>query len=414
PLLEGTEVAIAFTGGHPDRPYIAHAMHDSGHPDHVSQSNHTRNIIRTQSNNKLRMEDKSKQEHIKLSTEFGGKSQLNLGHLVDGQRAQRGAGFELRSDSHGAIRAGKGLFVSADAQNIAGGQQLDMQAAISQLEQALNIAKSLNEVAGIAQADPADTDAQAASKQALESLKEAGLILSAPAGIALTSPEQIQLATGASLSINAGQDASLSLMKRLTVAAGEAISLFAQKSGIKLFAAQGKVDIQAQNSALNLAAQQDVSVSSSQGKVLVNAKEEILLTSGGGYIRLKDGNIELGVPADVLIKSVALVKRGPASEEQHLPIMPNSIQEQGPYSAKYQLFKRDNRPFEGYAYEIRGAGGEILDSGLSDAAGSTQFINTDEMVNIKAFKSKMRPDEKITEDWKRKLLIATDKAKGRK
>ncbi|MBJ9287352.1 type VI secretion system tip protein VgrG, partial [Citrobacter freundii] len=47
PLIQGTEVAVAFHEGDPDRPYIAHALHDSRHPDHVTQANHTRNVIRT-------------------------------------------------------------------------------------------------------------------------------------------------------------------------------------------------------------------------------------------------------------------------------------------------------------------------------------------------------------------------------
>ena len=34
PLLAGTEVAIAFEQGDPDRPYIAGALHDSTHQDH--------------------------------------------------------------------------------------------------------------------------------------------------------------------------------------------------------------------------------------------------------------------------------------------------------------------------------------------------------------------------------------------
>ncbi len=36
-------------------------------------------MIRTPANNKLRMEDKRGEEHIKLSTEYGGKTQLNTG-----------------------------------------------------------------------------------------------------------------------------------------------------------------------------------------------------------------------------------------------------------------------------------------------------------------------------------------------
>jgi type VI secretion system secreted protein VgrG len=55
PLIQGTEVAIAFHEGDPDRPYIAHAMHDSRHVDHVTEANSTRNVIRTAGLNKLRM-----------------------------------------------------------------------------------------------------------------------------------------------------------------------------------------------------------------------------------------------------------------------------------------------------------------------------------------------------------------------
>ncbi|HCA9735142.1 TPA: type VI secretion system Vgr family protein, partial [Klebsiella pneumoniae] len=115
PLIDGTEVAIAFSNGDIDLPYIASALHDSEHPDHVNRDNHTRNVLRTPANNKLRMEDRRGEEHIKLATEYG-RTQLNSGHLVDSQGQHRGQGAELRTDEWGTIRAGKGLFVSADAQ----------------------------------------------------------------------------------------------------------------------------------------------------------------------------------------------------------------------------------------------------------------------------------------------------------
>ena len=82
PLTDGTEVVIAYSNGDIDLPYIAYALHDSEHPDHVTRDNHTRNILRTPANNKLRMEDKRGEEHIKLATEYG-RTQLNSGHLVD-------------------------------------------------------------------------------------------------------------------------------------------------------------------------------------------------------------------------------------------------------------------------------------------------------------------------------------------
>jgi type VI secretion system secreted protein VgrG len=108
PLIQGTEVAIAFHEGDPDRPYIAHALHDSRHVDPVTEKNSTRNVIRTPANNKLRMEDKRGEEHIKLSTEYGGKTQLNLGHNVNAQRELRGEGAELRTDKWVSIRGGAG------------------------------------------------------------------------------------------------------------------------------------------------------------------------------------------------------------------------------------------------------------------------------------------------------------------
>ncbi|EHX1085450.1 type VI secretion system tip protein VgrG, partial [Escherichia coli] len=146
PLIDGTEVAIVFDGGDPDRPYIAYALHDSEHPDHVTSDNHTRNVWRTPANNKLRMEDKRQEEHIKLATEYG-KTQLNMGHLVNSRREKRGAGFELRTDEHGAVRAAKGLFLTADAQARAQGPVLEMAAAISQINQANSQMQALNSAA---------------------------------------------------------------------------------------------------------------------------------------------------------------------------------------------------------------------------------------------------------------------------
>ncbi|MEB7341126.1 type VI secretion system Vgr family protein, partial [Escherichia coli] len=97
---DGTEVAIAYSNGDIDLPYIAYALHDAEHPDPVNRDNHTRNILRTSANSKLRMEDRRGEEHIKLATEYG-KTQLNSGHLVDSQGQLRGKGTELRTDEWG-------------------------------------------------------------------------------------------------------------------------------------------------------------------------------------------------------------------------------------------------------------------------------------------------------------------------
>ncbi|VTM35872.1 type IV secretion protein Rhs [Klebsiella pneumoniae] len=113
-------------------------LHDSAHGDHVTIRNDKRNVLRTPANNKIRLDDERGKEHIKVSTEYGGKSQLNLGHLVDSDRQPRGEGFELRTDSWGAIRHRKGMFISADGQVQAQGQVLAMEPAVSLLKGAVN------------------------------------------------------------------------------------------------------------------------------------------------------------------------------------------------------------------------------------------------------------------------------------
>ena len=318
PLIQGTEVAIAFQEGDPDRPYIAHAMHDSRHVDHVTELNSTRNVIRTAGLNKLRMEDKRGEEHIKLSTEYGGKTQLNLGHNVDAKRVLRGEGAELRTDDWVAIRGGKGVFISADMQPQARGQMLAMQAAISELQQAQRLTESLRSAAETAKAELADLQTQKTLlSDALTELKQSALLFSAPAGIAQTTAKSLQLSAGENLMVTSGKNTDFSVLKAFTVTAGEVISLFAQKMGIKLFAAKGKVKIQAQGDEMVLDALKDVRISSSEGNVIIRAEKDILLVgSGGAYLRIGNGEVESGAPDKIIQRAAVWQKFGGQSASE--------------------------------------------------------------------------------------------------
>ncbi|MCX7207289.1 MAG: DUF2345 domain-containing protein, partial [Proteobacteria bacterium] len=61
-----------------------------------------------------------------------------------------------------------------------------------------------------------------------------------------------------------------------------------------------------------------------KGKGLFNAKQEILLTAGGAYIRIKDGKIELHAPGKVSIKGGSHDWGGPASMNVAPPVFPKS------------------------------------------------------------------------------------------
>ncbi|AIY41473.1 VgrG protein [Collimonas arenae] len=334
PLIDGVEVAVAFHNGDPDRPYIAHVLHDSQNTDLITNQNRwmSRNEIRTQSNNKLRMEDWEGEEHVKLATEHG-KSQLNLGHLVDAKKQKRGEGLEMRTDFWGSIRATKGLFLSADAQPKANGQQLEMQAAVTQLEQALQQTQALGGAVKQAQAIAADFDQQQALlNNTLKDLKQSGALFSAPAGIALASGDHLQLSASKNLIATTGGNADISVIKKFTVAAGEAASLFAQKLGIKIFAAKGKVEIQAQSDEMALTALKDLKIVSVEGKLILSAEKEVWIGAGGSYIKIRPEAIENGTPGDIYERCAYWGKPGAAS--MHIPAPPLPVSEFN-YSDKF-------------------------------------------------------------------------------
>ena len=370
PLIQGTEVAIAFHEGDPDRPYIAHAMHNSRHVDHVTEANSTRNVIRTAGLNKLRMEDKRGEEHIKLSTEYGGKTQLNLGHNVDVKRVLRGEGAELRTDDWVSIRGGKGVFISADEQPRAQEQMLEMDEAIRQLEQALTLARSMAKAATSAKATQGDVGSQQRLNASLSDLTAPGILLHAPEGIGMVSARALRIASGSeSVGIMSGDNTDISAGQSFTVAAGEAVSLLAKGQGMQLLAAKGQVNIQAQSDALSVSAQQDLDIQSSEGKVTVSAHQELVLACGGAYIKLSGGNIELGCPGNILFKCTNAQKMGAASLDIEPVKMP------GGFGGGFILTDDNGIPQPSTPYRITTAEGDVL-QGITDEKGKTAAVNT--------------------------------------
>ena len=370
PLIQGTEVAIAFEEGDPDRPYIAHALHDSRHVDHVTDKNGTRNVIRTPANNKLRMEDKRGEEHIKISTEYGGKTQLNLGHNVNASRELRGEGAELRTDDWISIRGGKGIFISADMQPQAQGKMLDMNEAIRQLEQALSLARSMAKAATAANATQGDISCQQRLNASLTDLTAPGMLLHAPDGIGMVSARALRIASGSeSVGIMSGDNTDISAGQSFTVAAEGAVSLLSRNQGMQLLAAKGRVNIQAQSDDLSMSSQQNLDIQSSEGKVTVSANQELILACGGAYIKLSDGNIELGCPGQILLKSTNMQKMGPTSLDIASVEMPRG------FGGGFILTDEAGVPQPSTPYRLTTAEGDIL-QGITDKNGKTVPVNT--------------------------------------
>ena len=368
PLLAGTEVAIGFEDGNPDRPYIAGVLHDSAHGDHVTIRNYKRNVLRTPANNKIRLDDERGKEHIKVSTEYGGKSQLHLGHLVDSEKQQRGEGFELRTDSRGAIRAQKGIFISADGQAKAQGQVLDMEPALARLSAALVEMESLAACAQQAQALAADVGRQQKLlKQKIEQLHEEVILGSAPKGMALVSGEDMQLSASDNMTLTAGKQLDVGAQNDFTLAAGKQLSLYSRE-GAKLFSSQNDIDIQAQGGNITTWSTQDTHVSSGR-KMVITAQDELTLICGGGYIKISGGNVEIGGPGKLLIKNTGVRKAGTGSMQGVMKSFEPST-----FDEKFVITHPvSGKPLANQNYDIHLPDGKIL-SGVTDSSGNSALI----------------------------------------
>ncbi|HAH6311554.1 TPA: type VI secretion system tip protein VgrG [Escherichia coli] len=380
PLLAGTEVSIAFEEGNPDRPYIAGVKHDSAHTDHVTIQNYKRNVLRTPANNKIRLDDERGKEHIKVSTEYGGKSQLNLGHLVDARKQQRGEGFELRTDMWGAVRAKKGIFISADTQDKAQGQVREMAPAMAILDGAQSQMKSLSTDAQTANADPADLSSQIALlQQSVKDLTQAAILLSAPKGMAIASGEHLQLAASKNLIANAGNHADIGVVKNMFIGVGQALSVFVRKAGIKLFANKGAISVQAQNDLMELLAQKSIVITSTEDEIKITAKKKITLNGGGSYIRLDACGIEAGTPGEYNVKAGYYGRKPKAKLTPELMAFP--VIESGEFNAKFLFTDDDGLPYANTKYIACFSDGTQKE-GITDENGYTENFNTDSKQTI--------------------------------
>lgn len=324
PLIAGTEVMIAFVNGDPDRPYILCAMHDSRHEDHVNLYNYQRNVLRTPANNKLRFEDRRGYEHVKISTEFGGKSQLSLGHIVDSSRAKRGEGFELRTDSTGAIRAGKGLFITADEQKTATGQVLEMSSAISLVKGAVS---QMNDWRTITQSHhnlQPDASHLKAYLAAADQLKSPAMLLSAPQGVGIVSPQAVLLNSGKALHLQSQGEVSVASEEHLSLTSRRAFALLAQQEGVRIVSGNGPMTLESHGDMMGLTALKDISVTSTQGVIHMAAKNGIVLQCGSSSFQILPGEITMLTPGKLNYRGQHKWN-APQSAETTLPELPKSV-----------------------------------------------------------------------------------------
>ncbi|MHC0019161.1 type VI secretion system Vgr family protein [Acinetobacter pittii] len=310
----GEIVVIDFFDGNIDRPFVVGRIHEAErHPTQFDQKGplpDTKKLSGIRSEevdgkgfNQLRFDDTTGQISAQLQSSHAA-SQLNLGNLSHpkdkAESEGRGEGFELRTDQWGAVRAGSGLLVSTHKQDQAQGVHLDANEAKQQIEGGLNNAKSLSEVAKNQQTDPLDmleniqtfleVLKQEDPKKAAE-FQSAVMLLASPKSIAVSSNEDIHLSANGQLTQSAGDSINISTQKNILSHASQKISLFAAQEGARLFAGQGKVEIQAQGDTLDVIARKGVQITSTEDTVYITSPTEINLTANGSQVKLNGSGI---------------------------------------------------------------------------------------------------------------------------
>jgi type VI secretion system VgrG family protein len=338
-----------------------------------------------------------------------GTAELNLGHLVHQTDNQRlgtvGSGAELKTEHGAAVRAGAGMLVSTD-KSVDGGDTLDAAAAINQVDQATELQKMLASTAHkhnarlAHQADADKLPAILGGERIGDSLRardddngaaayaDAHLQLSTPSGIAALTPATAVVHAGSTSAITAGQDLNFATQGGSYHSAKSGISLFTygktgtttkpnEETGIRLHAASGKVGTQSQAGATRLTADKFVTVASVTQSVQVAARDHVLMTAQGAYIRLGDGNIEVHGPGKIEFKASMKEFAGPGGQAPVLPVFPQSgnlvVQEEFSNRVDVSNLFNPDEIAAGVAYKLTRGDGRIYE-GTLDRHGRTQRI----------------------------------------
>jgi type VI secretion system secreted protein VgrG len=326
PLLPTTEVLLEAAHGDVDRLHISGALHDYSHPDLVRSTDALFSYAIWRSpllGAEIVFNDLQGKESARIATVYG-ESAFNQGYLLNSKKLPRGTGAEITTRDWATMRAAKGLFFSADAAAGADTPHLEMPGAVAQLKAALQRVTDLAAATTQAGADPADRATQAALADGLNELRDAGLLASAPGGIAFVTPRSAQHSAGENMIVTAGQHLDVSIAKRLRMAAGELISLCAHKLGINLTAAKGKITTAALTDGMDLFAQKQLRVASESADVQVSAKSRITLNSGGASLAIENGNMTFHCPGAFTIKAGSFTFVGPDNVPAVLPVLPKS------------------------------------------------------------------------------------------
>ncbi|MCA8115541.1 type VI secretion system Vgr family protein [Burkholderia cepacia] len=333
-------------------------------------------------NNELLFDDTNGEISATLRSDQGA-SALNLGYLVHprpGGGKARGKGFELRTDEHGAVRAGSGLLLTTEPRphasehhkdlketaarlHVAGEQQegFGTQAREVQAQEAGDqdaVAKALQKqhqgIVGNGPGDPASND--------FPEFAQPYVVVASPVGIATSTPGSTHIASGEHIALSSTEHISLTSGKRLLASASRGMRLFVQSLGYRLIAAAGDIDIRALKDSINLLAK--LNITHTAERITLNAKTELVINGGGSATVYNAGGITHQTSGRYTGHAAKFSYTGPKSRAASFPEPPK------PGQGNLELFNRYASSFAngagiaGGTYEVEDAMGKVFKGAL--------------------------------------------------
>jgi len=326
------------------------------------------------------------------------RSQLNLGYLTrvldtSGRKDHRGEGFELRSDGWGAVRAAKGVLVTAWGQAVqdSGTTQQDNTEGADTLRAVLDSATMRSQAAEMA------TDKRGEQKNSHRGLKNQKILndnawsltkplvfISAPDGVATSTPKSIVHAAGEDLGCYAAGNVDMTSGEQMSFSSAKGIQQHVERGSMVTAISHGNHYLHVQDGKAETVSQKGMVFEAKTGDIVLKTKGGSIVLTESGEILIKGakethdiaGTLELGA-AKVVNKGS--VKAAPVTEFW-------GKMNVGKFSQQVVLKDIVHMAAAGaaatIAYKILAKDGSVLQKGKLDEEGKTARVFTEDMEEL--------------------------------
>jgi type VI secretion system secreted protein VgrG len=381
----GEEVAVLYLDANIDHPVILGALYNAMHmPPWRLPEQHALSGLRSRElqagdgsgrGNHLVLDDTAGKIQAQLKSDHQ-CSQLSLGHITriedtSGRRDERGDGWEIATNAWGVARAGKGMLITTEARPNATSQVKDMGETIQRLASAQQKQKDHAEVAEKNRAQESGQQSRVAAsvkaqndsvrgagassaRRSFPELSEPHLILASAAGIATTTAQSTHIASEGDTAITTGKSVAIAAGDGFFASVVTTLRLFVQRAGMKLIAVAGDIDVQTLSDSINLLAK--LNITQTGNRIVINAKEDIVINGGGSYVKFSKAGIEHGTTGTFVAHAASHSLIGPKSlalasnemEKGHFDQTPILHDLEGPLAnRKFELMREDGTIMRG-------------------------------------------------------------------